>query len=66
MCKGVKLAILSNNHVDTKICIQNNVLYFQEPVHFKAICRYINYRKIYIFVVFQLFFDYVQRFVFFS
>jgi hypothetical protein len=37
----IKLAILSNKPVGTKICIQNNVLYFQEPGPFQAICRYI-------------------------
>jgi hypothetical protein len=36
----IKLAILSNKPVGTKICIQNNVLYFQEPGPFQAICRY--------------------------
>lgn len=37
----IKLAILSNKPIGTKICIQNNVLYFQEPGPFQAICRYI-------------------------
>jgi hypothetical protein len=37
----IKLAILSNKPVGTKICIQNNVLYFQEPGPFQALCRYI-------------------------
>uniref|UniRef100_A0A6C0HHQ5 Uncharacterized protein n=1 Tax=viral metagenome TaxID=1070528 RepID=A0A6C0HHQ5_9ZZZZ len=36
----IKLAILSNKPVGTKICIQNNVLYFQEPGPFQAVCRY--------------------------
>lgn len=36
----IKLAILSNKQVGTKICIQNNVLYFQEPGPFQAFCRY--------------------------
>jgi len=36
----IKLAILSNKPVGTKICIQNNVLYFQEPGPFQAFCRY--------------------------
>jgi hypothetical protein len=36
----IKLAILSNKPIGTKICIQNNVLYFQEPGPFQAICRY--------------------------
>lgn len=37
----IKLAILSNKPVGTKICIQNNMLYFQEPGPFQALCRYI-------------------------
>lgn len=36
----IKLAILSNKPVGTKICIQNNILYFQEPGPFQAFCRY--------------------------
>lgn len=35
----VKLAILSNKPIGTKILIQNNVIYFQEPGPFQAICR---------------------------
>lgn len=37
----IKLAILSNKPVGTKICIQHNVLYFQEPGPFQSICRYL-------------------------
>jgi hypothetical protein len=37
----IKLAILSNKPVGTKIAIQNNILYFQEPGPFQALCRYI-------------------------
>ena len=37
----IKLAILSNKPIGTKICIQNNTLYFQEPGPFQSICRYI-------------------------
>jgi DNA polymerase III delta prime subunit len=35
----IKLAILSNKPVGTKILIQNNVLYLQEPGVFQAVCR---------------------------
>lgn len=35
----VKLAILSNKPVGTKLLIQNNIIYFQEPGPFQAICR---------------------------
>ena len=35
----VKLAILSNKPVGTKLLIQNNVIYFQEPGPFQSICR---------------------------
>jgi hypothetical protein len=35
----VKLAILSNKPVGTKLLIQNNVIYFQEPGPFQALCR---------------------------
>lgn len=35
----IKLAILSNKPVGTKILIQNNVIYFQEPGPFQSICR---------------------------
>jgi hypothetical protein len=37
----VKLAILSNKPVGTKLLIQNNVIYFQEPGPFQALCRII-------------------------
>jgi len=35
----IKLAILSNKPVGTKILIQNNIIYFQEPGMFQGICR---------------------------
>ena len=35
----VKLAILSNKPIGTKLLIQNNVIYFQEPGPFQAFCR---------------------------
>jgi hypothetical protein len=35
----VKLAILSNKPVGTKLLIKNNVIYFQEPGPFQALCR---------------------------
>jgi hypothetical protein len=35
----VKLAILSNKPVGTKLLIQNNVIYFQEPGPFQSIAR---------------------------
>jgi hypothetical protein len=37
----IKLAILSNKPVGTKILISNNVIYFQEPGYFQALCRYV-------------------------
>jgi hypothetical protein len=37
----VKLAILGNKPVGTKICIQHNVLSFQEPGPFQSLCRYV-------------------------
>lgn len=37
----VKLSILGNKPVGTKIIIQNNVLYFQEPGPFQSLCRYV-------------------------
>lgn len=37
----VKLAILSNKSVGTKLLIQNNVIYFQEPGPFQGLCRMI-------------------------
>jgi hypothetical protein len=36
----IKLAILGNKPIGTKILIQNNVLYFQEPGIFQAACRF--------------------------
>ncbi len=35
----IKLAILSNKPIGTKLLIQNNVIYFQEPGPFQSICR---------------------------
>jgi hypothetical protein len=35
----IKLAIMSNKSVGTKILIQNNIIYFQEPGIFQAMCR---------------------------
>jgi hypothetical protein len=37
----IKLAIISNKPVGTKIMIQNNVIFFQEPGIFQAFCRYV-------------------------
>lgn len=37
----IKLAILSNKPIGTKILIQNNLIYFQEPGIFQALCRYV-------------------------
>jgi hypothetical protein len=37
----IKLAILSNRDVGTKICITTNIIYLQEPGPFQAFCRYI-------------------------
>jgi hypothetical protein len=36
----IKLAILSNKPIGTKILIHNNVLYFQEPGIFQSVTRY--------------------------
>jgi hypothetical protein len=36
----IKLAIISNKPVGTKIRIDNNVIYIQEPGLFQGICRY--------------------------
>ena len=36
----IKLAIISNKPIGTKILIQNNIIHFQEPGLFQAICRY--------------------------
>ena len=35
----IKLAILGNKSVGTKVMIQNNVIYLQEPGPFQALCR---------------------------
>ena len=37
----IKLAILSNKPIGTKICIDTNIIYLQEPGPFQAICRYL-------------------------
>ena len=37
----IKLAIVRNKPIGTKICIQNNVMYLQEPGPFQAFCRYV-------------------------
>ena len=37
----IKLAILSNKPIGTKILIKNNILYFQEPGMFQSFCRII-------------------------
>ena len=37
----IKLAILSNKPIGTKILIKNNILYFQEPGIFQSLCRII-------------------------
>jgi hypothetical protein len=36
----IKLAIISNKPVGTKLYISNNVVYFQEPGIFQGLCRY--------------------------
>jgi hypothetical protein len=36
----IKLAILSNKPIGTKICISRNIIYFQEPGIFQGFCRY--------------------------
>jgi len=36
----IKLAILSNKPIGTKICISRNIIYFQEPGIFQGLCRY--------------------------
>jgi hypothetical protein len=35
----IKLSILANKPIGTKICIQNNTVVFQEPGPFQAFCR---------------------------
>lgn len=37
----IKLAILTNKPIGTKLLIQNNVIYFQEPGPFQSLCRII-------------------------
>uniref|UniRef100_A0A6C0I9D4 Uncharacterized protein n=1 Tax=viral metagenome TaxID=1070528 RepID=A0A6C0I9D4_9ZZZZ len=37
----IKLAILSNKPIGTKICISNNIICLQDPGPFQAFCRYI-------------------------
>ena len=37
----IKLAILSNKLIGTKICISRNIIYFQEPGLFQGFCRYL-------------------------
>jgi hypothetical protein len=37
----IKLAIISNKPVGTKLYIHNNVVYFQEPGIFQGFCRYV-------------------------
>ena len=36
----IKLAILSNKLVGTKICIDKNIIYIQDPGIFQSVCRY--------------------------
>jgi len=37
----IKLAIISNKPIGTKLLIQNNIIFFQEPGIFQAFCRYV-------------------------
>lgn len=37
----IKLTIISNKPIGTKIRIDNNIIYLQEPGPFQALCRYI-------------------------
>jgi len=37
----IKLAILGNKPIGTKLFITNNVMYFQEPGPFQSFCRYV-------------------------
>jgi hypothetical protein len=37
----IKLAILSNKPIGTKICISKNIIFLQEPGPFQSFCRYI-------------------------
>lgn len=42
----IKLAILSNKPIGTKLLLKDNVIYFQEPGPFQALCRvYYNSNK---------------------
>lgn len=42
----VKLAIISNKPVGSKLCIKDNVVYIQEPGFFQSVCRlYFNANK---------------------
>jgi hypothetical protein len=42
----VKLAIISNKPVGSKLCIKDNVVYIQEPGFFQSMCRmYLNANK---------------------
>lgn len=36
----IKLAIISNKPIGTKLRIDNNIIYLQEPGPFQAVCRY--------------------------
>ena len=36
----IKLAIISNKPIGTKLRMYNNIIYFQEPGPFQALCRY--------------------------
>ena len=37
----IKLAIIGNKPIGTKVLIQNNIIYLQEPGPFQALCRYV-------------------------
>lgn len=37
----IKLAVLSNKPIGTKICISNNIIFLQDPGPFQSFCRYI-------------------------
>ncbi len=37
----IKLAIISNKPIGTKLRIDNNIIYLQEPGPFQALCRYV-------------------------
>lgn len=37
----IKLAIISNKPIGTKLRIDNNIIYLQEPGPFQAVCRYV-------------------------